>query len=342
MSDARIKDVAAMAGVSIGTVSNVLNRPERVRAATRSRVEGAIAELGFVPNGSARQLRDGRSRIVAYVVLDAANPFFMDVAQGVDETIRDKGLSLFLCNSNQDSEREDAYLADLAELRARGVLITAVDPSNPRLELLRRRGTSIVLVDRVLENRDSGEWCAVGVDDVAGGDLAVEHLIERGHVRIGFIGGPITIPQVRDRHVGAGRAMKRAGLAANALTVIPTIDLTVAAGLKAGEKLLGMSTRRRPTAVFCANDLIAVGLLQQLTQQGVAVPDDIAIIGYDDIEYAAAAAVPLSSVAQPRHELGQAAARLLIEEAEQGPAHTHRQVVFTPELVARASTAVHR
>ena len=104
-----------------------------------------------------------------------------------------------------------------------------------------------------------------------------------------------------------------------------------------------MSARRRPTAVFCANDLIAVGLLQQLTQQGVAVPDDIAIIGYDDIEYAAAAAVPLSSVAQPRHELGQAAARLLIEEAEQGPASTPtEQVVFTPELVARASTAVRR
>ena len=128
----------------------------------------------------------------------------------------------------------------------------------------------------------------------------MEHLIERGHVRIAFIGGPIVIPQVRDRHVGAGRAMTRAGLPASALTLIPTTDLTVAAGLKAGEKLLGMSARRRPTAVFCANDLIAVGLLQQLTQQGVAVPDDIAIIGYDDIEYAAAAAVPLSSVAQPR------------------------------------------
>ena len=338
MSDARIKDVAAMAGVSIGTVSNVLNRPERVRAATRRKVEGAIAELGFVPNGSARQLREGRSRIVAYVVLDAANPFFMDVAHGVDETIRGKGLSLFLCNSNQDTEREDAYLADLAELRARGVLITAVDPSNPRLELLRRRGTSIVLVDRVLDG-DNADWCAVGVDDVAGGDLAVEHLLERGHVRIGFIGGPIAIPQVRDRHFGAGRAIKRAGLPGNALTVIPTMDLTVTAGLKAGEKLLGMSARRRPTAVFCANDLIAVGLLQQLTQQGVTVPDDIAIIGYDDIEYAAAAAVPLSSVAQPRHELGQAAAQLLIEEAEQGAAHAHRQVVFTPELVARASTA---
>ena len=339
--DARIKDVAALAGVSVGTVSNVLNRPERVRAATRRKVEGAIAELGFVPNGSARQLKEGRSRIVAYVVLDAANPFFMDVARGVDETLRGAGLSLFLCNSDQDNERENAYLTDLAELRARGVLITAVDPSNPRLDVLRRRGISIGFVDRVLEG-DRTKWCAVGVDDVAGGDLAVEHLIERGHARIGFIGGPMAIPQVHDRHVGAGNAVRRAGFADSALTVIPTAGLTVAAGLKAGEKLLGMSARRRPTGVFCANDLVAVGLLQHLTQQGVTVPDDIAIIGYDDIEYAAAAAVPLSSVAQPRHELGQAAARLLIEEAEQGESHTHRQVVFTPELVARASTATTR
>ena len=338
MSHASMKDVAALAGVSIGTVSNVLNRPDLVRSVTRRKVETAIAELGFVPNGSARQLKAGRSRFVAYVALDAANPFFTDVARGVEETIRQHGLSLFLCDSDQDPEREDEYLRDLAELRARGVLITAVDPANPRIAHLLRRGIPLVFVDRLMRGGPP-EWCAVGVDDVEGGDLAVEHLVERGHRRIAFIGGPITIPQVADRQSGAQRAIARAGLGGDALTVIPTVGLTFADGRQAGEKLMGIPSRRRPTAAFCANDLVAVGLLQHLTQHGVAVPDDMAIVGYDDIEYAAAAAVPLSSVAQPRHELGRTAARLLLDEAERGSDHVHEQVVFSPELVARASTA---
>lgn len=333
-----IKDVAALAGVSIGTVSNVLNRPEIVRPATRLKVEQAITQLGFVPNGSARQLKAGRSRIVAYLALDAANPFFTDVARGVEETIRGHGLSLFLCDSGQDPRREDAYLRDLAELRARGVLVTAVDLSNPRIEHLRTRGVSVVLVDRVLSG-SAADWCAIGVDDVVGGELAVEHLIERGHQRIAFIGGPHEIPQVADRQTGARRAVDRAGLGSDALTVLPTAGLTFADGRPAGEKLLGISVRKRPTGVFCANDLVAIGLLQHLTQHGVRVPDDVAIIGYDDIEYAGAAAVPLSSVAQPRHELGRVAARLLLDESERGAEHVHEQVVFTPALIARASTA---
>jgi LacI family transcriptional regulator len=338
MGDTSIKDVAAAAGVSIGTVSNVLNRPEIVRDATRRRVETAIAHLGYVPNGSARQLKAGRSRVVAYLLLDTANPFFTDVASGVEDTIRERGLSLFLCSSNQDRQREDEYLRDLAELRVRGVLVTAVDPANPLVDSLRSRGIPVVLVDRVLRGAAPG-WCAVGVDDVAGGELAVEHLIERGHSRLAFVGGPAEIPQVDDRRRGAARALERAGRPTDAITEFPTTGLTVADGRQAGERLMGMSARRRPTAAFCANDLVAVGLLQHLTQQGVRVPDDVAIVGYDDIDYAAAAAVPLTSVAQPRHELGRTAARLLLDEAEHGSDHVHDQVVFAPALIARASTS---
>jgi LacI family transcriptional regulator len=247
-------------------------------------------------------------------------------------------LSLFLCSSDQNPVREDEYLRDLAELRVRGVLITAVDPANPLVETLRTRGIPVVLVDRVLPGTEPA-WCAVGVDDVAGGELAVEHLIERGHRRLAFIGGPLRIPQVSDRRRGASLALERAGLPSDAIIELTTAGLTVADGRLAGERLMGMSTRRRPTAAFCANDLVAVGLLQHLTQQGVRVPDDIAIAGYDDIEYAAAAAVPLTSVAQPRHELGRAAARLLLDEADRGLEHVHEQVVFSPALVARASTS---
>ena len=337
MATVSIKDVAARAGVSLGTVSNVLNRPAAVRPATRAKVEAAIAELGFVPNASARQLAAGRSRTIAYLVLDATNPFFTDVARGVEDVARAEGLALFICNSDQDVEREDQYLEQLTQLRARGVLITAMDYANPRLQRLRDAGVPVVLVDRAPD--DSDDWCTVGVDDVSGGELAISHLAEAGHTRLAFVGGPAEILQVRDRHIGAVAATATAGLPADALTWIRTSALTIAEGRRAGERLLGLPRRTRPTGVFCANDLLALGLLQHLTQHGVRVPDDIGIVGYDDIEFAAAAAVPLTSVSQPRHLLGQTAARLLAEEADHGAEHVHQHVVFPPELVARASTS---
>jgi LacI family transcriptional regulator len=337
MATVSIKDVAARAGVSLGTVSNVLNRPAAVRAATRAKVEAAIAELGFVPNASARQLAAGRSRTIAYVVLDATNPFFTDVARGIEDVAKAEGLALFICNSDQDVDREDQYLEQLTQLRARGVLITAMDYANPRLQRLRDAGVPVVLVDRA--PGDSADWCTVGVDDVAGGELAVTHLVEAGHTRLAFVGGPADIPQVRDREIGAVGATTAAGLPESALTLIRTTALTIAEGRRAGERLLGLPRRTRPTGVFCANDLLALGLLQHLTQHDVRVPDDVAIVGYDDIEFASAAAVPLTSVAQPRHLLGQTAARLLADEADRSSGHEHQHVVFPPELVARASTS---
>ena len=343
MSPPGIKDVAARAGVSVGTVSNVLNRPDHVGAATRERVEAAITELGFVRNESARQLRAGRSRTVAYVLLDAGNPFFTDVARGVEEAAREAGLALFLCNSDQDAKREDDYLDLLLEQRVRGVLVTPVDPDGDRLAALPGRGVPVVLLDRAQHGGFDG--CSVSVDDVEGGELAVAHLLELGHTRIAFVGGPLGIVQVRERLEGARRALAAAGLPSDALVEIVTDGLTVAEGRTAGERITGMPARIRPTAAFCANDLLALGLLQQLTQLGVAVPDDVAIVGYDDIEFAAAAAVPLTSVRQPRHQLGRTAAELLLEEdaaRNGGTPHEHRQVQFSPDLVVRESTRSRR
>jgi LacI family transcriptional regulator len=339
MTSPGIKDVAAHAGVSVGTVSNVLNGRASVGAATRERVEQAIAELGFVRNESARQLRAGRSRTIAYVLLDAGNPFFTDVARGVEEVAREAGLALFICSSEQDARREDDYFDLMLEQRVRGVLVTPVDAAGARLTALAARGVPVVLLDRAVHGGFDG--CSVSVDDVEGGDLAVAHLIELGHRRLAFAGGPMGIVQVQDRLAGGLRALAAAGLPADALTQLTTTGLTVAEGRRAGELLIGLPAPRRPTAVFCANDLLALGLLQQLSQHGFTVPDDVAIVGYDDIEFAAAAAVPLTSVRQPRHLLGRTGAELLLEEdaANAGNTpHTHRQVQFTPELVVREST----
>jgi LacI family transcriptional regulator len=334
VNPASVVDVAARAGVSLGTVSNVLNRPERVAPATRERVLRAIEELGFVRNEAARQLRAGRSRTIGLVVLDVGNPFFTDLAAGVETTAAKVGLSVILCNSAEDVDREAHYLSLLQEQRAYGVLITPVANRTPAIDALRRRGTAVVLVDR-----GSGRGqCSVSVDDKVGGELAVGHLLAQGHRRIGFVGGPMSINQVAERLAGSRAALRSAGMDESSMTVIETPALNVAAGRRTGEQIAALPARRRPTAVFCANDLLALGVLQEMTRQHLSVPGDLAIVGYDDIDFAAAAAVPLTSVRQPRSQLGQAAMDLLVEEVAEPKTHQHRQVVFEPELIVREST----
>ena len=334
-SNVSIKDVAARAGVSVGTVSNVLNRPERVAEETRTRVQLAIIALGFVRNEPARQLRAGRSRTIGLLVLDAANPFFADVSRGAEEAAALAGLAVILCNSGQDAVKETSYLNLMAEQRVQGLLLTPVDADPIRLSRLVERGMPVVLLDRRAEGAG---MCSVSVDDVSGGDLAVSHLLEMGHERVAFIGGPTTIAQVKDRLRGARNALARAGRDPDSLVIITTTSMTVAAGRGAGERLGGLPVKRRPTAAFCGNDLLALGLLQEMIRQGLDVPNDIAIVGYDDIEFAAAAAVPLTSVRQPRHLLGKTAADLLLEETQDPQNHIHRQIEFEPDLVVRAST----
>src|ERR1700735_3556637 len=226
-----IREVAAHAGVSVGTVSNVLNRPDIVAQPTRDRVNAAIKALGFVRNESARQLRAGRSRTIGLVVLDVANPFFTDVARGVEDEANKAGLAVILCNSDDQERKEKRYLELLEEHRVQGVLITPVVGAGSRLGRLQRRGTPVVLVDSRSPSRGQ---CSVAVDDVLGGDLAVSHLLSAGHQRIAYVAGPASIRQVVDRHEGALRAVRRVGLAPEDLMVIETEALNVSAGQRAG------------------------------------------------------------------------------------------------------------
>ena len=260
-------------------------------------------------NESARQLRAGSSRSVGLVVLDIANPFFTDVARGVEEVVDAAGLSLILCNTDDRPAREKAHLAALAEQRVQGVLITPTAELSDDIAALRDRGVPVVLVDRRAPTADQ---CAVATDDVLGGRLAAEHLLERGHRRIAFIGGASGLPQVQERHAGVVAAVEeagRAGMADAELTVLSPAELTVAGGREAASRVIGIPAARRPTAAVCANDLIALGVLQEMVRHGVRVPDEFAIVGYDDIDFAAAAAVPLTSVSKPRARSWAAAPR---------------------------------
>lgn len=332
-----MRDVATLAQVSVGTVSNVLNSPDRVAEATRQRVQAAIEKLGWVPNESARQLRAGRSRSIGMVVMDIANPFFTDVARGAEELLYGEQYSVQIGNSDQDPGRELTLLDRFEQQRVGGVLFAPIDDSVERLIRLRRRGIPVVIVDRVGSSLD---FCSVGVDDLAGGRLAGQHLLDQGHHRLAFVGGPSSLAQVRDRRRGMELAVEQAGGDVSLLAV-STPTLSLEAGVSSAGEIAALPTGERPTAVFAANDLVAIGLLQGFVTAGLRVPDDVAIIGYDDIAFAAAAAVPLSSVRQPREDIGRKSAELLVREieaADSGGPHRHEAVRFTPQLIARRST----
>jgi LacI family transcriptional regulator, galactose operon repressor len=326
-----IKQVAHLAGVSPGTVSNVLNRPERVAEATRLRVQQAIRDLGFVRNGSASTLRAGQGRTIGLMVLDLANPFFADVARGVEDIVSERGYAVILCSSSSASDREERNLRMLAEQRVRGVLVTPVDDADGRLDPLRERGIATVMLDHAATGPHQ---CSVAVDDVAGGALAVGHLLEQGARNLVYLTGPLSIKQCADRRTGARRALR--GQDGATLREVAVASMTPRAGQEAAERLLARGPL--PDAIFCANDLLAMGVLRALLQAGVDVPGQVALIGYDDIEFTAAAAVPLSSIRQPTYQLGRIATELLLDECDNPTGHAHQQVMFQPELVVREST----
>jgi LacI family transcriptional regulator len=328
---ASLKDVAAHAGVSVGTVSNVLNHPEVVAAPTLARVQESIAELGFIPSAAARQLRARRGKVLGLVVPDIANPFFTEVARGVEDAALDAGYSVILCNSDAQPEREDRYLAILESQRVAGILITPARKSLKPLSRLLESGVAVTLLDNAASTQDV---CSASVDDTMGGALAAEHAITLGHTELVWLAGPGDIPQVADREAGLLDYATSKGIAVRR---IASAQMTTAAGEAAMDAALakGLSL----TSLICANDLLALGAIRSLGRAGRRVPSDVSVIGYDDIDFAASAAVPLTSIRQPKYELGHAAARLVIGECEDPSTHAHQRVQFQPQIVIRESTA---
>lgn len=332
MAMAQVRDVAAKAKVSPATVSNALNHPEKVSAATRERVQAAIEELGYVRNDAARQLRQQQNRAVGMIVLDVANPFFAGVAQGAEATLSELSRPLLLSNSGQETSRELAHLKLFEEQRVSGILISPVGNVLARLRRLKDRGTAVVIVDR---RAGAKEFSSVSADDKLGGRLGACHLIEQGRRRIAVVGGPAKIRQVADRYAGAEAAAKEHEDVS--VEYLDTGAMDIDSGRRAARELMSRSRSERPDAIFAANDLVALGALQELVRAGVTVPGDIALMGYDDIEFAASATIPITSVRQPAAEMGERAAGLLVSAIEDAAASVEHPV-FTPELIAREST----
>ncbi|MGP4033695.1 LacI family DNA-binding transcriptional regulator [Pseudarthrobacter sp. 1C304] len=331
---ASIKDVATHAQVAVGTVSNVLNNPDRVSKRTKDRVLQAIYELGFVRNDAARQLRAGHSRTIGVVVLDVGNPFFTSLVRAAEDAAAVNGSAVLLGDSGHDANREAHYIDLFQEQRVQGLLISPVGDVADRLDALRQRGVPTVLVDRLA---DEDRFSSVSVDDDAGGYLAARHLLDLGRRKLAFVGGPLSIRQVSDRLLGARRAVAEVDGAA--LEALDSDGQSVLSGRGVGNRLVGRGAGDMPDGIFCANDLLALGVMQSLTMMnGVRIPEDVALIGYDDIDFAASAVVPLSSIRQPTDAIGRTAVELLTEELD-AKHPRHRAVVFTPELVVRQSTA---
>ncbi|QOR70132.1 LacI family DNA-binding transcriptional regulator [Ruania alkalisoli] len=327
-----VTDVAKEAGVSVGTVSNVLNRPDSVSPATRARVEEAIEELRFVRNASARQLRSGEITTVGAVVLDIANPFFTEMARGIEDRLAQDDHTLMLCSSDEDPEREARFLRLFEERGVRGVIATPSHGSLNGLLALRERGTDVVLLDHTSPVPDIG---SVAVDDVGGASLAMNHLLDLGHTTFVFLNGPLTLRQCVDRRDGVIATLTSRGFdPAEALVEVNLDALNADAADAAVHRWLAETTER-PTAMFCANDFTALGALRALRDCGVSIPGDMAVVGYDDVIFASMLTTPLTSVRQPMHTLGWTAADMLLRESEPGRS---RQVEFEPELVVRASS----
>jgi LacI family transcriptional regulator len=245
-------------------------------------------------------------------------------------------MMVMLCNSNEDPDRESKHLRLLEQHRVMGILLSPVLDDEAELARLAERGMPVVLVDR----HSVGSYCSVSVDDVAGGRLAAAHLLSTGHQRLVYLTGPLAVRQASDRLKGAREAIRQAGLPEDILHVAEGRHFSLDEGRTIASALAVTRGSERITGVFCANDLLAIGCLQGFIQSGCKVPEEICIIGYDDIDFAGAAVVPLTSVRQPRLEIGQAAMRLLLEEVADSDDHAHRDVVFKPELVVRQSSAL--
>ncbi|MEO7587200.1 MAG: LacI family DNA-binding transcriptional regulator [Arachnia sp.] len=327
----RIREVAERAGVSVGTVSNTINHPERVSSDTQAVVRGAIRALGFVPNQQARVLMGAPSNVIGLVVVDVLSPFFMEIAHAVERAARESGHVVILCNSENDHAKEFTLLQMLAAQRVRGALLTPAGGGEPTVDGL--HGFPVVYLDY----KESSAGCSVSVDHVAGGRLAAQHLLSLGHKKLAFVGGLPGLQQFELRARGMHEAIVEAGLdPSEALVSVHEEGIGLESGTRAAQRLLKDGL---PSGICCGNDMLAFGVFRELRRHGVRIPEDVALVGYDDVEFAESWIVPLSSVRQPTQEMGRRAAQLLLEHAVGDPHHRHQQIVLQPQLIVRNTSA---
>jgi LacI family transcriptional regulator len=324
-------DIAESAGVSVTTVSHVINQTRPVSEKLRVAVRGAMEELGYQPNLVARSLRRGRTHTIGMVAPDSSNPYFAEIAHAVEAAAFAQGYSVILCNTQMDMAREAFYANVLLEKRVDGIIFVAAGDSAQQIRALQQRRQPIVLVDRDVQGVAAD---AVTMDNTRGARQAVEHLLALGHRRIACISGPSAVTPSSRRIGGYTEALSAAGLPVDAELIVRG-DFQFESGLRLADQLLDHP--QPPTAIFASNDLMAVGVIHAVLRRRLRVPEDISVVGFDDIRLAAYINPALTTVAQPKELLGQTATRLLLERID-NPDWPPRVVTLETALVVRQST----
>jgi LacI family repressor for deo operon, udp, cdd, tsx, nupC, and nupG len=323
-----VKEIAAIAKVSVATVSRALQRPEVVSEATRQRIHEVVKRLGYTPNALARNLRTAKTRLIIALLPDIANPFFSEVIRGIEQVAHENGYSVLLGETQSSLVREQAYADMVAARQADGIItmshrVPAI-PIDGRLPVV-----------NACEYVKDKKISSVYIDNVAAAGAAVDYLVTLGHRDIAFIAGPASSPICVDREQGYQLALQRAKIAANpALTAVG--DFSIEAGERAID--LFLSQGQSFSAVFCSNDEMAIGAMRALISHGLRVPEDVSVVGFDDIRFARYTSPPLTTVAQPKNALGREAMTMLIELLND-PEVPPRKRVLSADLVVRGSTA---
>ncbi len=327
-----IKDIARHAGVSVTTVSHVVNETRFVSEAARTRVLGAITELKYVPSAVARSLRNNRTHTIGMMIPNSSNPYFAEIIRGIEDTCFQAGFNVILCNSDDDPKKQGQYIRVLTEKQVDGLIVLSSGGDDELGEHLRQADMPQVLVDREVEHLNAD---LVEVNHESGGYMATQHLLGLGHRHIACITGPLSLSSAAQRLGGYRRALVEAGLKPQA-SLLCESDFTSAGGHAAMRGLLGL--RQRPTAVFACNDLMAFGAISAAATAGLALPAELSVIGFDDIALAAYSSPPLTTVAQPKHRMGALAASLLLARISDQQRPPQREIL-QPELCLRQSTA---
>ncbi len=342
MRSITLRELARKARVSPATASRILNGDPSVRQSSRERVLALAKALDYQPNLLAKGLRAGRTHTLALIVDNVANPFFADVTLGIEDRVHECGYSLFLCNTNQDSKRALDYLDALSARGVDGVIYAStldVEQVAARLDRLRREGVRLVLLGNLGRRLHTLEVPSVSVDERTGVALAVRHLVELGHRAIGFVQGRAASVINQERFAGYVGALAEAGCTCRP-EWCPEGHYRLGPAQEAVGALLARSPR--PTALIAANDLMALGAYRAVRENGLRVPEDLSVVGFDDVDFAQDLSPPLTTVHVDRRVLGDTAARALLAAIDGGGGGEVPRVMLTPRLMVRGSATACR
>lgn len=325
-----IRDVAELAGVHPSTVSRVINDDSRISEKTKNKVLLIIKKLGYTPNAIARGLKTKKTYTLGMLIPDITNPFFAEIARGVEDEANKNNFNVILCNTDDKSKKERIYLEILKGKRVDGLILATAHIKDKSILELEKKKFPYILVSRNIEGLDKN--CVI-VDDVVGGIMVTEYLIKLGHRRIAHITGPLKTRSALNRLKGYKLALKKYEIEYRD-ELVGEGDFRIKGGYQAMKKFLKLS--KPPTAIFAANDLLALGAMQVIQRKKYYIPEDFCIIGFDDIRLASFVYPPLTTIRQPMLEMGALAVKMLLKIIEEGE-FNQRKIVLKPKLIIRES-----